>query len=383
MDFVTNDFAGGILTASEPPCVSVYQPTHRHHPDNQQDPIRFRNLLKTVEASLRQKYGTRDVRPLLEPFETLAGNENFWNHTRDGLAVLGAPGIFRVYRLQRTVPEIAVVAENFHLKPLLRILQSADRYQVLALSRGNVGLFEGNRDTLDEIDVAPAAAEAIAVAQQAADLKKANLSIWTHGSDSAKAGVYQSQGSEERALDSAAERFFRAVDRAILEHHSRASGLPLLLASLPQHQSLFRRISHNPFLMRASIEIDPNALDVEELRERAWRVIEPDYLKRLAGLVEMFGSARAKGFGSADLAHVADSAVSGRVATLLVEAERHIPGRIDPDTGEVALDDLANPEVDDLLDDIAELVLRNRGQVVIVPAERMPTDTGLAAIYRF
>jgi hypothetical protein len=29
------------------------------------------------------------------------------------------------------------------------------------------------------------------------------------------------------------------------------------------------------------------------------------------------------------------------------------------------------------------LVLRNRGQVVIVPAQRMPTDTGLAAIYRF
>jgi hypothetical protein len=382
MNFVTNDFADGILTTPESPCLSLYQPTHRHHPDNQQDPIRFRNLLKALAGSLDRKYRTRDIRPLLEPFETLAGNESFWNHTLDGLAVLSSTGIFRVYRLQRAVPELAVVADSFHLKPLLRILQSADRYQILALSRGKVRLFEGNRDTLDEIDVAPAAAEAIAQAQQA-DLKEANLGVWTHGSDSGTSGVYQSQGSEDRAVDSAAERFFRTVDRAVLKHHSRASGLPLLLASLPQHQSVFRRISHNPLLMRAGIEIDPNALDVEELRQRAWRVVEPDYLERLTALVEMFGSARAKGLGSADLTRVADSAVSGRVATLLVEAERHIPGRIDADTGEVTLDDLAKPEVDDLLDDIAELVLRNGGQVVVVPAERMPTDTGLAAIYRF
>ena len=35
------------------------------------------------------------------------------------------------------------------------------------------------------------------------------------------------------------------------------------------------------------------------------------------------------------------------------------------------------------LDDLAELVLRRKGTVVVVPRERMPTTTGLAAIYRF
>ena len=39
--------------------------------------------------------------------------------------------------------------------------------------------------------------------------------------------------------------------------------------------------------------------------------------------------------------------------------------------------------VDDLLDDIAELVLGNKGEVVVVPGDTMPTSTGLAAIYRF
>ena len=151
---VNNDLAG-LLDAHEPPCLSLYQPTHRHHPDNQQDPIRFRNLVKGVEESLWQTYLKSEVQPLLEPFQALADDHDFWNHTLDGLAVLGAPGMSRVYRLQRPVPELVVVADTFHLKPLMRILQSADRYHVLGLSRGEIKLFEGNRDTLDQIELAP------------------------------------------------------------------------------------------------------------------------------------------------------------------------------------------------------------------------------------
>jgi hypothetical protein len=35
--------------------VSLYQSTYRHHPDNQQDPIRFKNVLRKVESSLRER----------------------------------------------------------------------------------------------------------------------------------------------------------------------------------------------------------------------------------------------------------------------------------------------------------------------------------------
>jgi hypothetical protein len=83
------------------------------------------------------------------------------------------------------------------------------------------------------------------------------------------------------------------------------------------------------------------------------------------------------------VAQVADRALAGRVATLLIEADRNLPGRVDATTGRIEFADLSDPRVDDLLDDLGELVLKNRGQVVIVPAGRMPTRTGLAAIYRF
>jgi hypothetical protein len=97
----------------------------------------------------------------------------------------------------------------------------------------------------------------------------------------------------------------------------------------------------------------------------------------------MFGAAKARGLGSDNVEQVARSAVARRVATLLVEADRQIPGRFDTSTGEIQFAESANPDVDDVLDDIAELVLKNGGQVVVVPKERMPSQTGAAAIYRF
>jgi hypothetical protein len=68
---------------------------------------------------------------------------------------------------------------------------------------------------------------------------------------------------------------------------------------------------------------------------------------------------------------------------LLIEADRVISGRFDPVSGALEFAPLDDPGVDDLLDDLGEHALKVGGEVVIVPAERVPSDTGIAAIYRF
>lgn len=366
-----------------PPCLSLYQPTERHYPDTQQNVIRFRNLVKVLERSLREKYGASEIQVLLEPFHRLADDPELWTHMRDGLAVLGARSLFRVYRLQRTVPELAIVADSFHTKPLLRIQQSADRFHVLGLGLRRIRLFEGNRDALDEVELAPNVPSTITEALGEEQVTDPHVFVAVSAGAPGGGAVYQGRGSKTDETRSQAERFFRAVDRAILEHYSQPSGLPLILAALPEHHAAFRRISRNPSLIDAGIDVNPEALTLDGLRARAWRVLEPSYLGRLAAHIEEFGAARAKGLGSDDLAQVAEAAVANRVGTLLIEAERERPGRIDHATGRVEVSELARPDVDDALDDLAEMVLHAGGHVVVVPASRMPTTTGLAAIYRF
>ena len=381
MDSLAKDFANGILNAPDAPCLSLYQPTHRSHPDNEQDPIRFQNLVKELEASLAQKHSPADAKALLDPLRKLADDHDFWQHTADGLAVLSAPGLFRVYRLQRTVPTIAIVADSFHLKPLLRTLQSADDYHVLAVSRDSAALFQGNRYAIDEV---PLAADVPTTSSEVPGANKRNEehegAIRTSGGG---VSVHYSRTSKSDVVDSDAEKYLRAVDKAVLEHHTKPSNPTLILAALPENGSLFRKVSHNPNLLEQGIRMNAETMPLEKLREAAWKLIEPHYLAKLAAHVESFGAARGPQQADDDLGQIAKAAIAGRVATLLVEAERRIPGRIDGATGAITMDDLTDPEIDDLLDDLAELVMKNGGEVVVVPAERMPTQTGAAAIYRY
>ena len=371
-----------LKTFASAPCLSLYQPTHRSHPDNQQDLLHFRRGIEALVSSLEQQYSAQDTQTLIAPFQALAADTDFWNHTLDGLAVLGGAGLFRVFMLPRPVAELTIVADSFHTKPLRRFLQSSGRYQVLGLSRQSIRLFEGDRDSLTELELEPGVSHTVdeALGEHRSEPHHAVASYG--GVGGASSPMHHGHGGKKDVLDKDAERFFRAVDRAVVEHHSKPSGLPLILAALPEHHHLFQKVSHNAQLLATGIDSSPDALTLDQLRQRAWLALEPEYLAQQARWADEFGSARAKGLGSDSLAEVAKAAAQGRVSRLLIEAERQIAGRLESGSGSLTAQDLENPQVDDLLDDLGELVEQMGGQVHVLPADRMPCSTGLAAIYR-
>lgn len=382
MNLLEQDYPAILSAGHQPPCLSLYQPTHRKHPDNAQDSIRFKNLVKKLEESLRKKYPNREIETLLKPFLALAEDREFWNHTTEGLAILSAPGLFRVYKLQRPVAELVVVADTFHTKPLMRIVQSADRYQILALNRNGFKVFEGNRDALVELPAIEGVPQtAIELLGKEIEGEGINRS---HGRGTGQGSTIQHGPNVKQETDERdTQAFFRAVDKTVQKNHSQPSELGLILAALPEYHHTFRTVSHNSLLMKEAINIHPDDLSLDALREQAWQLVQPYYLKRLAGLVESYGKAVAAGQGTDELSTIASAASTGKIATLLIEADRLIPGRFDAASGVITLAELNDPEVDDLLDDIGEMVLKSGGSVVIVPTERMPTKTGAAAIQRF
>jgi len=364
------------------PCLSLYQRTHRSRPDNQQDPIRFRNLVKELQASVGTALTSAESRALLQPFTDLADNFEFWNHTMDGLAVFRAGDLFRVFLLHHTVDELAVVADNFHVKPLRRYLQSAERYQVLQLSRGKFRLFEGDRDHLAEIAIAAGVPRTLTEAL-GDELTEAHHTVASYGGTGASSGaMHHGHGGARDEVDIDAERFFRVVDRGVFEHHSKVTGLPLMLAALPEHHALFRRISQNHFLLKSGVMANTEALAPNALRDEVWKVFEPQHREARLALSDSFHVALARGLGSDNLADVAVASAEGRVATLWIDAEQTIPGKLDAATGHISLADLAHPAVDDVLDDLGELVERMGGTVQVMPSQQMPGEGRVAAIYR-
>lgn len=384
MELLTKELIQELLAADQAPCLSLYIPTHRKHNENLQDIILFKNLVRKMKESLLQKYSAGEVQKHLEPFEALADDNNIWNHTFNGLAFFSATGLFKVVGVHKSFEELAIVADSFHTKPLWQYLQSLDHFHVLGLTLRDIRLFEGTRHSLTEVELTADTPKTIteALGDELTDKHTTVASYGGSGGESSP--THHGHGGRKEETEKDTERFFRVVANTIYEQYTKPSGWPLILAALTEHHSLFQKVNKNPLLLTNGIAINPSSVSPDILANMAWEIMEPEYNLKLDNLVARFEQARANGKGSDDYKEVAVAAVEGRVDTLIVEADRIIPVRItNLVTGNTQKKDLINPKVDDLLDDMGELVMKMGGQVMVLPTDKMPSETGLAAIFRY
>ena len=90
--------------------VSIYLPMHRAGNEQQQDPIRLKNLMNQAEKKLLE-YGLRkpEVEEMMRPAEDLLVNRDFWQKPSDGLAIFISGDISRIFRLPARFEEAVVL----------------------------------------------------------------------------------------------------------------------------------------------------------------------------------------------------------------------------------------------------------------------------------
>jgi hypothetical protein len=88
----------------------------------------------------------------------------------------------------------------------------------------------------------------------------------------------------------------------------------------------------------------------------------------------------------ADLSAAGRLAVGGRIRLLMAERGRRLWGRLDRETGIIEFVQEAGSDPGEnaveLLDELAEVVILRGGNALVLAAEWMPTDTGVAAVLR-
>jgi hypothetical protein len=150
---IKEQFSIEMLTDEVGTHISLYQPTHRYSPENKQDRIMYKNLLKEIEHSLRQKKDVSLNDSIMEPLYQLEKDNGFWNNTLDGIAVLANKNTCMIYKLTGTVNELVIVNDRFHIKPLIKAFQSVENYQLLLLSQNDFSIYQGNRYGFSEIEI--------------------------------------------------------------------------------------------------------------------------------------------------------------------------------------------------------------------------------------
>jgi hypothetical protein len=390
------NYLSTVLAAAEAPCVSIYLPVRRGpgsgNGTGQADLAQFRNFVQQAEDSLNKSHPAA-ARGIADQLHKLQGDEEFWRGALEGVVVLASPARFDAFTLPRAVPEHVEVGDSFHVKPLLRYAQSAEPFHVLGVSKERVALFRGNRYVLTPLQAPGVQLTINEALGSESDVPTPGLhaagpesttrpNSRVGGQDSH--GHLVGHGQAVRKIDTHpdAERFFREVDRQIIQRVSEPSGLPLILAGIEENLSAFRQVTKNRFVTAESIHGDWTKWNLHEIREAAWKVFEKHYLDRLARIREDFGTAAAHKRGTASLEEAAKAAAIGRVGVLLIDADRTVPGSIDMASGKLfPLPGQAC--AGDMLDDLAEMGLKTKAMVIVTPSAQMPTDTGLAAIFRY
>mgnify|MGYP005854269173 CR=1 FL=1 len=375
MKLQTPAYLTRLLEIRTPPCVSIYLSTQRAFPPAAENPRRLRNLIDRAREQLATRYPRREWEPILNLIAGITDDAKIWRHPPDGLALFASPDNFEVVKLFRSVAESVTVADNFHLKPLIRRIQFAGRYQVLCLTHGLVALYEGSEDRLEPLELKGVPENIVAaLGRRSQHPIQGQIQAPPAGGEPRTDSI---SGGEDPV------RYFRVIDEAVWEFHSRPTGLPLILCSPSHHQRAFRDNSRNTHLLPEGININPENLELTRIAAEAWKIIQSHYQQQTSFLIDQYGLAKSRQQGSEDLQQVAEAATFSRVGVLMVDADKHIGGRLDPGTGKLELGDINRSDLDDVLDDIAERVIRTGGQVLVMPHDQMPTDTGLAAIYRY
>ena len=375
----TPDDLHNLLSPRTEPCISLFLPLPRHGPDLAMAPVRFRALLRQAESLLGERYETRRTKELLAPLAGLAEASDVFAPGPDGLAVFRAEGLFEVYRLWPAPPERVVVADSFHVKPLLRCLQDRHRYFVLSLGSRRVALFEGSERGLVQRHVAglPVRVENASAGDTGGRGGSPRGGPRSAGPGSGKPPAESEGGRREEQL-----RFFRAVHAALGE--VLGDRTPLIVAGGSSLLPLFREACGHPVHRAEFVEGAVDDIETEKLHARTFPEARKALDARDEALVAEFRNQLDRGLAADILTRVAEAAVLGRVRRLLVADERPLFGRVDRTTGEVTLHaGQMGPQDDDVLDDLAEIVLARGGEVVVLDAPRMPEEAAAVATFRW
>jgi hypothetical protein len=364
-----------LLQAAQAPCVSIYVPTSRRFPEKRQDPIRYRKLVDTAAALLKQGANVPDAEGMIATLRALE-QEPHWERSLDGFVVFLSPAFAAAYRVPASVPEIAVVADTFHVKPLLRLKHEASRYFVLTVSQNAAQLYEGSPLGASAVDI-PGLPRSLTDALGGVVNERRSKTV--HGGGVAYHG--SGVGKEETKEDLLS--YFRVIDKALREFLHGESA-PLLLAAVKYYQPIYREANTYRHLDSAMLEGNYEHVNGDKIHADAWPIVSAAASHGFEPWIERYRTSAANGLATDRIESVAEAVIQGRVSCVLAAEGETVWGVLDRATGSIEKRERQlDAEDDDLLDDLCEETLKRGGEAFVVPRASMPTASPIAAVFRF
>ncbi len=298
-----------------------------------------------------------EIENLLAPLEDLYTSSVIFN------SIKGSVGIFRnkdksiMLELPYEVENINITATSFHVKPLLLWEQAKKRYFILGLEESIAHLYYVNGS--DYIEVG-------------------SMSFVDLLDNLGDASTFKSSLSQ--AISDRRNEIMDSVNKWLQEHLLR-NNIDLYVTG---ENHLRKR-----FLWRCTYSKAYEVEYFERFKAKMtgsvvnWIDGHNKKIQRADITKIKYDYKRAKNANKtiSNIFEIAKSAASGEVGKLLIAKEKNIFGKLKKDCGSLVIHySQLDHQDDDLLDDLAQLVLAKGGQVVILPEDEMPKNEPVIAI---
>lgn len=313
--------------------------------------------IKVASEDIRPVLGREDRKKFLRPLVDLLSNGRILSTIKGNVGIFLSKSIFRVLHVPVPVEEYATVASSFHVKPLLRWLQEDRAFFLLTIDEKMSHFYSGTQHWIRPMDSY--------IRSRRDRLKSlAGLSKFWRGKSETR-----SQEKYVALLSWLQTRVLRNLD---------SSGIPLYVVANKQLKEFLSQ--HLPYANMRFIEkgsVRDLASVVATVRAELRREIESSTMKK----IREFNTADALELTESNVHKIAKDAGKGLVKKLIVASDRKVFGKYANRSGSLALHPVdMDHEDEDVLDDIAQTVIRRGGEVFVAPLRVIPRQQPLLAI---
>lgn len=346
------------LNVQDSACLSIYLPRVIESEESSNMDY-LRQVRAEVCELLRWSYESDAFKHFLSAIDQIQENPGLAINRKDNIAIFITKDGQWDFRFSGYCKPFFSLANSFHIKPLLRYFHRNKKFFVLCFGEDKATLYVDGPERLKALDsiVYPAALQK--------GLKEYDLVT----------------ESTKKAYREQFEDFSNWISDWVSQDLIHEEG-PLLVAGVDHLTHPFTRNATYKSTFRDDLGMgifDNEAEFFKNAKMIVRRIADGEEKKAVSSFNRML----LLGFGSTYLPQIAKQAVQGNISLLLVAREDHIWGELNRITGDVQIHHEQLTDLDDdLLDDLAEVVLGYKCKVLVLDKNCMPGLQPIAAIFK-
>lgn len=352
------------------PAISIFIPTHRTFPDNQQDAIALKNAIKELENRLTNDVtlDKAEAQSIMQRIEQSV-QEHDHNYNLDTLAIFATPEQVEKVKFPFQVKPRIIIDQSFATRDILREINHAVHYYIVVISRTNARLLEVFNDQLlhefdhdDEL--------------QGLKFPIENMHFYTTNAAD-RANVTKE--------DNYLKEFLNRVDKSVQEVYN-SNPLPIIVVGDERNVGFYQQVSDHPAAIINTVTNSPN-LEAEArlIIENVQEAITEYRNQQQQSIQDEINQARNRNVLLEDLSSIYRAAHEGRIQQVFVRKGYIQPAVVDEDTLHVDIDekDSSLHTTDDVVDDILSTVIRHGGKTHFVVPAYLPENVDILADTRY